>query len=163
MTESFGWYRVNALYGGKNRVVQAILGTLWLGQIGVYAWLLSTSMRESTNNVVAVEPSLMHCLAVPHHKGIRSCSLIYDPKRMSLASLSASAPLVFDTAVIVLTLYKTLGMPRRCDPTSKFWSWNSIKRNVLMKTLVLDGVLYYIVVFSTNLVGFFSKSSLMRC
>ncbi|KAL5524250.1 hypothetical protein ACEPAF_9390 [Sanghuangporus sanghuang] len=129
--------RVNALYGGRSRLVQVILCSLWLAQVGVCAWLLSTGMPY---------------VAVPHSTSLHSCSLILDPRRMYLAALFTTAPLVFDTTVVVLTLYKTLAIPWKSVTAGKLRSCTSFGvNNALMKTILKNGLWYYAVVFSTNL------------
>ncbi|KAL5501881.1 hypothetical protein ACEPAH_9142 [Sanghuangporus vaninii] len=126
--------RVNALYSGRSRIVQVILCSLWLAQVGVCAWLLSTGMP------------------VPHSTSLHSCSLILDPRRMYLAALFTTALLVFDTTVVVLTLYKTLTVPWKSATAGKLRSCTSFgSNNALMKTILKNGLWYYAVVFSTNL------------
>ncbi|KAH8109770.1 hypothetical protein DFH11DRAFT_902663 [Phellopilus nigrolimitatus] len=113
--------RVNALYGGDCRPVQAILVFFWIVQVVLYSWILSMG------------------IPVPRTPGIHGCSLIFNTQRRDWASLSAAAPLIFDTAVIVLILFKTAGARRNC------------MSSMLLKTLMSDGVLYYSVVFTANL------------
>ena len=154
-------FRVNALYGGNNRVVQAILGTFWLAQVGVYAWLLSIGIRMCQRHLIPCYYRLLASyLAVPHSSGIDGCSLIFDPQRTNLDTLSALAPILFDTAVVVLTLYKTVGAElrrSRCRSgtfKSRFSKlMKVVSDNLLLKTLVTDGLSYYIVVFTANLVS----------
>ncbi|THH05905.1 hypothetical protein EW145_g4457 [Phellinidium pouzarii] len=114
-------FRVNALYGGKCRPVQAILGVLWIFQVAIYAQLLSMAQ------------------AVPRSHGIHDCSMFFNPKDQNWAPLSAVGPLIFDTAVIVLTIYKTCGTLR------------GGMSSTLIKTLLNDGIFYYVIVFSANL------------
>ncbi|KAI5121351.1 hypothetical protein M0805_000659 [Coniferiporia weirii] len=113
--------RVKALYGGDNKLVLAILGMFWIIQIVVYAWFLSMGRP------------------VPRSPGMHGCSMIFDPDEKAWPGLSAVVVVVFDTAVLSLTLNRTSCALRGSTSSA------------LLKTLMNDGVLYYGVVFVTNL------------
>ncbi|TDL23329.1 hypothetical protein BD410DRAFT_178489 [Rickenella mellea] len=111
--------RVNALYGGK-RFAVIFLAVLWLNTIGVFSWLLTGIMT------------------VKHPDGIRGCALVlpFGP----LATLSSTLPVVFDSAVLVLTLRPTYSLFR------------SRMGGHIVKILVEDGILYYLVISKCNLI-----------
>ncbi|KAF9493526.1 hypothetical protein BDN71DRAFT_1450207 [Pleurotus eryngii] len=72
--------------------------------------------------------------------GGRACSFIFDPKYSAAATSSAWFPLLYDSIVLLLTLYRT---------------WPSIRRReagFIMNRLFEDGLLYYSVIFSVTLV-----------
>ncbi|PAV16794.1 hypothetical protein PNOK_0685800 [Pyrrhoderma noxium] len=114
-------FRVNALYGGDNQPALATLGFLWLAQVGVSSFLVSSGMP------------------VPHTPGIHSCTLIFNPERRKLSPLFSILPLVFDTTVLILTLHKTKAVLRTCKTS-----------NAIVQTLQNDGILYYSILFAAN-------------
>ncbi|TDL23327.1 hypothetical protein BD410DRAFT_787674 [Rickenella mellea] len=114
-------FRVNALYGGQ-RIVLAMLGVLWLTMVGVFSWLLAGGQP------------------VIHPAGIHGCSLIFSESLGSVATLSSALPLIFDSAVLMLTLRRTAGL------------FKSRMAGHIVRILVRDGILYYSVIFTCNLV-----------
>ncbi|OAX40717.1 hypothetical protein K503DRAFT_798560 [Rhizopogon vinicolor AM-OR11-026] len=88
--------------------------------IGVTAWLLSYG-----------EP-------VIHSDGVRSCTMVFTSG--SLASASAWLPLIYDTYIFGLTLYRT------------FPSVRNKEAGKIVRTLFADGLLYYSVICTVNLV-----------
>ena len=66
---------------------------------------------------------------------------------MGAAALSAVAPVVFDSAVVALTLYKCAGQVRCNGGLIKCPS------QLLSKLLLEDGLTYYVDVFASNLVS----------
>ncbi|KAF8230555.1 hypothetical protein L208DRAFT_1363054 [Tricholoma matsutake] len=134
--------RINALYLEQKWIARG-LGFLLLLETAVNIWLISGG-----------EP-------VPHNpgSGIHACSLLFNPAlyciffrirflgliilyitRKNIASLWAWIPLVYDTIIFALTLYRTIPPIRRKEP------------NLIMRRMLEDGILYYSVMFSVTLV-----------
>ncbi|KAF8558281.1 hypothetical protein OG21DRAFT_1227820 [Imleria badia] len=105
--------RVRAIYNGKKTVVWSmiLLFFIWLG---ANAWLL-------VNGEAVQRPTMVH-----------SCTMIFDAS-FDIASASAWLPLLFDTCIFALTVYKT---KRRTGH--------------LVRTLLSDGILYYSVICIVN-------------
>ncbi|KAG7088746.1 hypothetical protein E1B28_012714 [Marasmius oreades] len=80
-----------------------------------------------------------------HHvnENVHSCTMIFDAKSIGEKVLSASTawlPLIYDTTVFLLTLYRTLPFVRNA----------SLSRE-LMKQLLEDGIIYYGVILAVAL------------
>lgn len=94
----------------------------------------------------------MRVIAVPRSiSGIGGgCSMIFGPDqfRMGTAALTAAAPVLFDSVVVVLTAHKCMGALRRSGGLADSPS------TLLSKHLLEDGLVYYIVVFTANLVSY---------
>lgn len=112
--------RVHALYRNR-KLVAAVLGILLL------AW-------------VALEVCLMALgKLVPHGHRIQSCREVYDLPP-ALSATRAWLPLVYDTAIFVMTMWRTL-------PSHQ----NGAVGHIL-RTFQSDGILYYVVICSANIV-----------
>lgn len=76
--------------------------------------------------------------------------MIFSPKhfRMGTAALTAIAPVLFDSVIVTLTVYKCMVTLRQSGGVANSPS------TLLSKHLLEDGLMYYIVVFSANLVRF---------
>ncbi|KAJ2932662.1 hypothetical protein H1R20_g4435, partial [Candolleomyces eurysporus] len=72
-------------------------------------------------------------------KGL-TCTMIFDPSISGIASASAWLPLLYDTAVLGLTLFRTL--PSLKNRNSSY----------IMKRLFQDGLVYYTAIFAVTLV-----------
>ncbi|KAI0088523.1 hypothetical protein BDY19DRAFT_993920 [Irpex rosettiformis] len=114
--------RISALYHRQPWIV-AFMAVCFGIELGVNAYLLT------------------HGVAVVHNSSIHACTMIFDESVSRwLASASAWLPLTYDTIVLTLTLYKTLG-PLRKKTAGK-----------IARVLLRDGILYYSVIFSVNAV-----------
>jgi hypothetical protein len=114
--------RVYALYKRQSRVVIGIVAFILLVETGMNIWLL------------------MHSMAVQHPSGMRSCSMIFDPNISDAASASAWLPLLYDTIVLFLILYRTVPSIRHQQAGH------------VVQTIFEDGLLYYSVICSVTLV-----------
>jgi len=74
------------------------------------------------------------------NSGIHACSMVFDPSISGAASASAWIPLLYDTIIFGLTLYRTVPPIRREEAS------------YIIKRLLEDGILYYSVIFSVTLV-----------
>ncbi|KAF8644430.1 hypothetical protein AX16_008489 [Volvariella volvacea WC 439] len=114
--------RIKALYHAQRFVVWAV-AFLWFFQTGIQAYLLTRGE------------------AVVHNEdsGVQACTMIFDPE-IILASSSAWLPLLYDTVIFGLTLYRTFPSIRH--------------RNApfVMKRLLEDGLIYYIAILAVTLV-----------
>ncbi|EJC98458.1 uncharacterized protein FOMMEDRAFT_171078 [Fomitiporia mediterranea MF3/22] len=119
-------FSVRALYADRPKVVYS-LGVVLLAEAGVFAWLLSRA------------EAVPHTLDV-HGYSNTACTMIFDPQLGSAPSLSAWFPLVYDTIVIALTLWKCAGPVKEHTASH------------ILRTLLKDGLLYYSVIFAVNLV-----------
>jgi len=81
-------------------------------------------------------------IAVPHRpeSGVKACTMIFEPSISGLASSSAWLPLLYDTIVMLLTLYKTYPPIRKRESS------------YIAQRLFEDGLMYYSVIFSITLV-----------
>ncbi|KAI0075080.1 hypothetical protein K474DRAFT_1709320 [Panus rudis PR-1116 ss-1] len=114
--------RVFAMYPGQ-RLVHVFVGAVLAVELGVNIWLLT------------------HGVAVPHHPQVHACTMIFDDDiHAQIASASAWLPLLYDTIIFVLTLNRTL----RPVLHKSF--------DTIARVLLRDGLLYYSVIFSINLV-----------
>jgi len=106
----------------NNKPLVGLLVLIFLAWTGVNAWLLALAS------------------SVPH-QGISSCTMVFDPKMPShIASSSAWFPLMFDTVVFVSTMYRTVPSIRHKEAGH------------ILRTMLEDGLLYYSVICSVNLV-----------
>ncbi|KAF9442653.1 hypothetical protein P691DRAFT_810261 [Macrolepiota fuliginosa MF-IS2] len=109
--------RIRAIY--SNQIwITALLSTILAIETGVNIWLIS------------------HAGPVIHSplSGVRACSMVFDHTKSYssvLASSSAWIPLLYDTIIFVLTLYKTVPPIRRAEAS------------YIIKRLLEDGLLYY--------------------
>ncbi|KZW02322.1 hypothetical protein EXIGLDRAFT_829505 [Exidia glandulosa HHB12029] len=122
--------RVYALYARDKRVLAFVIA-LFILQFSVQGWLLSRTH------------------AVPHPQGlfhIAGCSMLFDESLGGWPTASAWLPVVYDTAIFVLTVYKTAHVLRRRDrkarPTQGSW---------ISRTLLRDGALYYFAIIASNI------------
>ncbi|KAG2010295.1 hypothetical protein CC2G_013132 [Coprinopsis cinerea AmutBmut pab1-1] len=116
--------RINALYHGNRPVLITVFVVLCV-EFGVNAWLLTHGQRVHHNPA----------------SGIVACTMIFSPSVPGwLAASSAWLPLLYDTMVLVLTLYRTL--PSLKDRGASF----------VMKRLFQDGLIYYTAIFAVTLV-----------
>ncbi|KAG1751054.1 hypothetical protein EDB19DRAFT_1269113 [Suillus lakei] len=111
--------RVNALYRDR-RLVTAIPSLLFLIWVALEACLMALGEM------------------VPHTQRVHSCREVYDLPP-ALSATRAWLPLAYDTAIFIMTLWRTL-------PSH----WNGGAGRIL-QTFQRDGTLYYIVICSTNL------------
>jgi len=81
--------------------IWALYSKLWQ----VSALVAFVLLGETATNIYL----LMNAVAVKHPSGVHSCSMIFDPA-LNPAATSASAwiPLLYDTLILVLTIYRTL-------------------------------------------------------
>ncbi|KIM78447.1 hypothetical protein PILCRDRAFT_824331 [Piloderma croceum F 1598] len=114
--------RVHALYYRKSQIVIGLVASILLVETGMNIYLL------------------MNGIAVPHTSGVHSCSMIFDPSIGNAASASAWIPLLYDTVVFFLTLYRILP------------SIQHREAGHVVRTIFKDGLLYYSVIFCVTLV-----------
>jgi len=116
--------RISALYGNQKFIVRS-LGALLLIETGVNIWLISGAGP------------------VPHDpdSNIHACSMVFNQAIGDAGSLSAWIPLLYDTIVFGLTLYRTIPPRMRREETG-----------YIMKRMLADGILYYSVIFSVTLI-----------
>ncbi|KAI1790139.1 hypothetical protein LXA43DRAFT_1149566 [Ganoderma leucocontextum] len=115
--------RIYAMYETKKLIV-AFVAIIFVLEFGTNAWLLS------------------HGIAVHHSAAVKACSMIFDSSRLPGVAASATAwtVLVYDTIVLLLTVYRTYSSVR----------YKSVAG--MMRTLLKEGVAYYSVIFSVTLV-----------
>ncbi|GLB38199.1 putative expressed protein [Lyophyllum shimeji] len=113
--------RIHALYYSRRWVTYCVAAFLVL-QTAVMAWLLT------------------HGEAVVHNptSGIQACTMIFDPDISILASSSAWMPLLYDTTIMGLTLYKTVPVLRHRSVS------------FVMRRLLEDGLIYYTAIFTVT-------------
>ncbi|PFH46749.1 hypothetical protein AMATHDRAFT_153931, partial [Amanita thiersii Skay4041] len=117
------YLRINALYPWHRWISRSLLLILVI-ETGVHVWLITRG-----------EP-VKHNLA----SGIQACTMIFDPTISSVASASAWIPLLYDTIVFALTIYRTL---------PPIWKRQA---SYILKRLFEDGLLYYSIIFSVAFV-----------
>jgi len=118
--------RVVAIYGGS-RIIMGFLLFFFFIEVGINAWLMTAG------------------IAVPHPQGLHGCSMIFSAAVGPWAAASAWMPLLYDTIVLVLTLYKTLKVAKRV-------SGDVSGGSSIASLLVRDGLLYYSMIFIANFV-----------
>ncbi|EIW81106.1 hypothetical protein CONPUDRAFT_153655 [Coniophora puteana RWD-64-598 SS2] len=115
--------RVRAMYPGKNPVIAAVL-VIFAVWVGVTAWLLAGAGPVDHNG-----------------DGVHSCTMIFSSSANRAAAASTAwLPLLYDTVVFGLTLYRTL--PHILHKQAGF----------VIHSLFADGLLYYSVICCINLV-----------
>lgn len=117
--------RIRALYQ-RVLTVQAIVIAILLVYIGVNSWLL------------------YHGIAVDHPPDAiaNPCTMIIDPKiHRAIASSTAWFPLLYDTVVVALTLYRTADVLYR----------NAKTTGQIFRALLEEGLLYYSVICTVTL------------
>jgi len=118
--------RVTAIYHG-NRAVLALISLLFLVMVSINAWLLTTAGP------------------VHHPTDIHGCSMIFGQNGQNIgvwASATAWTPLIFDTVVLALVIFRTRGIVR-AKMAGQFR---------VVSTLIKDGLLYFSVILTANLV-----------
>lgn len=102
--------------------IVGFIASILIIETGINAWLMT------------------HGQAVVHSRLVHSCTMIFEPSLSKIASSSAWIPLLYDTFVVMLTLARTV--PSIRHRTSSH----------IVRVLLEDGLLYYSVIFSINLV-----------
>ncbi|KAH9029015.1 hypothetical protein EDB84DRAFT_252647 [Lactarius hengduanensis] len=114
--------RIRALYAGQ-LVVQAIVISILLTFVGVNSWLLT------------------HGIPVPHYLAT-SCTMIVDPHVPAwIASSTAWIPLLYDTVVVSLTLYRTGGALYSASKST----------GEIFRVMLREGLLYYSAICTVTL------------
>ncbi|KAF4621789.1 hypothetical protein D9613_012207 [Agrocybe pediades] len=113
--------RIKALYPHQKWIVNC-LWCILLFETAMNAWLISRGQPVVHNP----------------ESGVHACSMVFDPAISSLASSSAWIPLLYDTIIFGLTLYRTVPPIRREEAS------------YVVKRLLEDGLLYYSVIFSVT-------------
>ncbi|KAH9172654.1 hypothetical protein EDB89DRAFT_878004 [Lactarius sanguifluus] len=114
--------RIRALYA-RQLVVQAIVISILLTFIGVNSWLLTHGIPVS------------HALAT-------SCTMIIDPDVPAwIASSTAWLPLLYDTVVVSLTLYRTGGTLYSASKST----------GEIFRVMLREGLLYYSAICTVTL------------
>jgi hypothetical protein len=115
--------RIQVLYN-RRWFVLGPLAFIGLFQVCMNAWLLTRGVAVVHNEM----------------SGVLACTMIFDPQISVLASSSAWLPLLYDTLVLGLTVYKTL-------PSLK-----NRNTSYVMKRLLEDGLIYYTAIFAVTAV-----------
>ncbi|KAF9468655.1 hypothetical protein BDZ94DRAFT_1245925 [Collybia nuda] len=115
--------RIYALYYNQRWIVGGV-AFLLLFQTCMNGWLLTRGEAVIHNEL----------------SGVRACTMIFDPDISILASSSAWLPLLYDTVIVGLTLYRTL--PSIRNQNASF----------VMRRLLEDGLIYYSAIFAVTLV-----------
>ncbi|KAF9474587.1 hypothetical protein BDN70DRAFT_936524 [Pholiota conissans] len=115
--------RINAIYPHQKWIIKG-LGVILFGETLVNGWLISRG-----------EPVVHNPMS-----GVHACSMVFDPAISGAASASAWIPLLYDTIIFGLTLYRTVP-PIRKEEAS-----------YIVKRLLEDGLLYYSVIFSITFI-----------
>ncbi|RPD77742.1 hypothetical protein L226DRAFT_521296 [Lentinus tigrinus ALCF2SS1-7] len=115
--------RVYAMYEKRKSIV-LFVGLIFCVEFGTNAWLLT------------------HGVAVRHTAGIHACTMIFDSDRVkgAIASASAWLPLIYDTIVLALTLW-------RAHPGK-----HRVTVGRIMRIMVKEGLLYYSVIFTITFI-----------
>lgn len=116
--------RLHALYYDKSRLVIAFVALILIGETATNVYLLKNG------------------IAVPHRiyqNQVHSCSMIYHAPPTASAA-SAWIPLLYDTIVLILTLYVTVPSILRSEKGS------------VVRIILKDGLLYYVAICSVTLV-----------
>jgi hypothetical protein len=106
----------------QKKWIVGFIASILVVETGINAWLLT------------------HGQAVVHSPIVHSCTMIFEPSLSKPASSSAWIPLLYDTFVVILTLCRTVPSVRHRTASH------------IVKVLLEDGLLYYSVIFSINLV-----------
>lgn len=118
--------RVYAMYARSWKVL-VILGSLFLLQFTIQGWLQTRTHP------------------VHHHfsTNIAGCSMLFDESLGGWPTASAWLPVIYDTAVFILTVYKTANI-LRCSPR------HAVHGSWIARTLLRDGALYYLAIVASN-------------
>lgn len=114
--------RVRALYNKSLRVIGPV-GALLAFELGVNSWLLA------------------HGIPVAHIGPRYPCTMVFESKLNKIAGASAWLPLLYDTVVMALTLYKVYSTR----------SLGSQFSNQILQRILAEGMVYYSVIFSAAL------------
>jgi len=115
--------RINALYPHQKWITRG-LSLLLIFETVMNAWLISRGQPVVHNP----------------NSGIHACSMVFDPSISAAASSSAWIPLLYDTIIFGLTLFRTVPPIRREEAS------------YIIKRLLEDGLLYYSVIFTVTFV-----------
>ncbi|KAF5347020.1 hypothetical protein D9756_011019 [Leucocoprinus leucothites] len=118
--------RIRAIYS-NHLWITLFLSFLLIFETGVNIWLIA------------------HAGPVAHNplSGVHACSMVFDhtkPYSGVLASSSAWIPLLYDTIIFLLTLYRTIPPLRRAEAS------------YIIQRLLEDGLLYYSVIVIVTLI-----------
>jgi len=118
--------RIRVLYRDRRQEkwIVGLVSLLFLIELAVNCWLVVTGQPAQREG---------------------SCSMIFDPQLRHVASSSAWLPLLYDTVILTLTLYRTLEI--RASRKRQ-----SIVKSPILKVLQHEGLLYYSVICSVTLV-----------
>ncbi|KDQ25298.1 hypothetical protein PLEOSDRAFT_169364 [Pleurotus ostreatus PC15] len=126
--------RIRALYPHQPFIAY-FLWFLLTVETGLNAWLISggRAVPHNPDSGVHCKNSVLLLISniFQRHIPTTACSFIFDPKYSAAATSSAWFPLLYDSIVLLLTLYRT---------------WPSIRRReagFIMNRLFEDGLLYY--------------------
>ncbi|KAI9573495.1 hypothetical protein HD554DRAFT_2056457 [Boletus coccyginus] len=108
--------RIRALYYQTKIVIWGII-LLFFIWLGINAWLLANGE------------------AVQHVPSVHSCTMIFKSSFSDIASASAWFPLLYDTCIFALVLYKT-----------------KYRAGRIVRTLLSDGIAYYTLICMVNIV-----------
>ncbi|EIW82671.1 hypothetical protein CONPUDRAFT_80922 [Coniophora puteana RWD-64-598 SS2] len=103
-----------------------------------YMWVTYSVALIFVVWVVVTAYLLAHGVAVRHTPVVHSCSMVFDTSSV-MASSSAWLPLLYDTVVIGLVIYRTVPYKPTKNP------------HTIARTLIADNILYYAVIFSVNI------------
>ncbi|KAF7760973.1 hypothetical protein Agabi119p4_10382 [Agaricus bisporus var. burnettii] len=121
--------RIRAIYSGRTKTyITILLSTILIIETGINIWLISYSHQVIHNP----------------QSGATSCSVVFDIEKPGVKILGPSSawiPLVYDTIVFALTLYRTIPPLRNAPSTSD-----------IIERLFGDGLMYYSVILAVTLV-----------
>ncbi|KAJ6467789.1 hypothetical protein C8R45DRAFT_1019099 [Mycena sanguinolenta] len=123
--------RINALYWDK-RWVGFALGNLWVVMFSIQAWLLAHGETVLDNPA----------------SGVRACTMNFAPSLGNIASSSAWLPFLYDSIVLILTLFKTVPavvMDLRAPANNNCSDGPNIRTRLFQ-----DGIMYYSAIFAIN-------------
>jgi len=116
--------RINALYYNKSRLVVPFMASILLAETVINIYLLVYAIPVEHWNI---------------QNQVHSCSMIYGSPKV-LSSAAAWIPLLYDTIVLLLTLYVTVPSIRRSE------------RGFIVRTILTDGLRYYAVICVVTMV-----------
>ncbi|KIM77812.1 hypothetical protein PILCRDRAFT_825045 [Piloderma croceum F 1598] len=116
--------RINALYYNKSRLVVAFMACILLLETVINVYLLVYAIPVEHWNI---------------QNQVHSCSMIYGSPKV-LSSGAAWIPLLYDTLVLLLTLYVTVPSIRRSE------------KGFIVRTILTDGLKYYAVICVVTMV-----------
>ncbi|KAH7913952.1 hypothetical protein BJ138DRAFT_1214535 [Hygrophoropsis aurantiaca] len=136
--------RVRAMYTNKKFVLfsVAFLFAIWTAVTG---WLLASATATRAKQTVSglfalVLKMLCVCKPLIFPSYLKACTMVFNSKPTMMASASAWLPLLYDTVVFSLTLKATVPSIRNKQTGHVF------------RTLLANGLLYYSVICTVNLV-----------